>query len=738
MAEKTPKKPGYEFGTFQGVFTPNILTILGVIMYLRFGWVLGNIGLWKTVLVIALSTFITLMTSFSISQLATNAKMGGGGAYYMVSRSLGIQAGAAIGIPLFLGQALGVAFYVTGFTESLAGLLPQYPAYALGILTLVIITILAYASADIALKIQFVIMTLLGLSLVSFFLGNASGIQSLPAPAFQPASFWVVFAVFFPAVTGILSGLSMSGDLKSPSKSIPVGTIASVLISFLIYMAVLIFLHRLNIPREVLVENPLIMQHIAKWKHLILLGLWSATISSAIGSILSAPRTLQALARDSVVFKGLGRGFGKNKDPHLALLITFLLGVGGVLSGSLDVIASLLTMFFLTTYGLLNLSAAIEGLIDNPSWRPMFRIHWGFSFAGALSCFAAMLLINAGVTLIALFVSGCIYAYMHKRKMNAYWGDMKYAILMLFTKLAIYRLTKEKAHEKSWRPNILVLSGSPASRWNLIAIADAISHGKGFLTIAALLKEDKSDTDRIDNMRKSVESYLRDRKVPAIVRVQQTGDDILKGASELISHYGFGPLVPNTVLAGISEKKENERSFSEMILTAHRKRKNLILVHEAENIHDLKHRQIDVWWRRGGTNAGLMLALAYLLMTSPEWSGAKMSLKTIIAENEDPKKEELHLGSFLRQANIEADVEVLPFDPQGPQHIMRQSSREADLVFLGLREPEVNETIDQYASYYASFLSTLEGYPPTVLVLTSEEIDFQKIFELHETASNNG
>ena len=110
---------GYQFGTFKGVFTPSILTILGVVMYLRFGWALGSVGFWPTFVILTIASTITFLTGLSLSALATNMKVEGGGAYYIISRSLGVEAGAAVGLPLFFAQALGISFYVSGFSESL-------------------------------------------------------------------------------------------------------------------------------------------------------------------------------------------------------------------------------------------------------------------------------------------------------------------------------------------------------------------------------------------------------------------------------------------------------------------------------------------------------------------------------------------------------------------------------------------------------------------------------------------
>lgn len=737
MAEEIKKdQVGYQFGTFKGVFIPNILTILGVVMYLRFGWVLAHAGLFETLFIVTISTIITLLTSFSISQLATNSKVGVGGAYYIISRSLGVQAGGAIGIPLFLGQAFSIAFYVIGFSESIGSLFPHIPIKMLAVITLFILMVIAFLSANLALKIQFIIFLTILLSLISIFMGSVSNLSqsTLEAPPFVKEHFWKVFAIFFPAVTGILSGLSMSGDLKSPTKSIPLGTIGSVLVSFIVYLSIPLFLNHLQVSRESLNANPLILMDVARWKLLVLIGLWGATLSSAVGSILGAPRTLQSLARDKIVFSFLGRSYGVNKEPHIALLLSCMIAFCSILIGNLDMIASVLTMFFLTTYGLLNFSAAMEGIINNPSWRPGFKIHWSFPLAGSIGCLMVMLLINSGATMIATFISGGIYFLMHQKKLNAYWGDMKYAMLSLITRFCLYKAMKIKVREKSWRPNILVLSGSPSSRWHLIHLADALSHGKGFLTVASLLTSDISDQIRIENMRKSMEIYLNDRAIPAMVRVQRVEGDVLDGARHMIEYFGFGPLVPNTVLLGMSEKEENRLKYADLLMTTARKKKNLILVHEGEDIDEVKNLKIDIWWRRGGKNAGLMLALGYLLMTSPEWQGATLTLKTIINADEDPNQQKEQMKSFLKKANVNAEIDVLLGNVKTPIFLtMKESSKNSGLVFLGLKEPDIDETIDQYASYYAGMKSNLEGFPAVVLVLASEDIDFQKIFELHES-----
>ena len=239
MPDVERTESGYGFGTFKGVFTPSLLTILGVVMYLRLPWVLGSVGLLQTLVIVTLSVAITLLTGLSIAAMATNMRVGGGGAYYMISRTLGLEVGAAVGLPLFLAQALGIAFYIVGFAEVVSGYLPSLSPLVIGVGTLMAITVLAYVSADLALKGQFVILTILAVSLVSFFLGG--GPRDTTAAAGDPlpaAAFWVTFAVFFPAVTGIEAGLGMSGDLKDPARSLPRGTLLAVLAGYAIYLAI--------------------------------------------------------------------------------------------------------------------------------------------------------------------------------------------------------------------------------------------------------------------------------------------------------------------------------------------------------------------------------------------------------------------------------------------------------------------------------------------------------------------
>ncbi|PLX18294.1 MAG: Na-K-Cl cotransporter, partial [Marinilabiliales bacterium] len=444
-----------QLNTFGGVFTPSLLTILGVIMYLRFGWVVGNVGLIGTLIIVTLSTSITFLTALSIAAIATNAPVKSGGAYFMISRSLGIEIGGAIGIPLYLAQAFSVALYIIGFSESIVSIFPAVDIKIVGIITTIVLGTLSLFSTKAAIRAQYIILGVIALSLLSLVFGGPienSQIEMWGVPSSEAVNFWKVFAVFFPAVTGIMAGVNMSGDLKDPSKSIPKGTFIAVGVGYVIYMTLPMILAT-RADAKTLVENPMIMQQIAFWGGAILLGIWGATLSSAVGSLMGAPRVLQALTNDKVIprqFSFLGKGSGKEKIPRWATIFTIVLTLILVYLGNLNTIAPILTMFFLTTYGILNITAGIEKLVESPSFRPKFKVHWLFSLLGTIGCFAVMFLINPIATIIAIIFISIVYTWLRRRNLKATWGDVRSGMLLQIIRYALLRLEKE-ASPKSWR-----------------------------------------------------------------------------------------------------------------------------------------------------------------------------------------------------------------------------------------------------------------------------------------------
>lgn len=732
---------GYQFGAFKGVFTPSILTILGVVMYLRIGWVLGNLGLPLTLLTVTMASAITFVTALSLSALASNMKVEGGGAYFMISRSLGVEIGAAIGLPLFLAQSLGAAFYITGFAEALIDVFPSLEIQTIGFVTLFVLTGLALVSADLALKTQFFVMAAIVISLISFFWGGLSeatvGFNEAVAAGTESVkdtrSFWFVFAVFFPAVTGIEAGLSMSGDLKKPSQSLPRGTLSAVVTGYLVYMLIpLILAYSVRtgagaLDQARLLDDLLIIGRIARWPQVVILGVWAAALSSAMGAILGAPRTLQALARDKVVPGFLGRGYGRGNDPRIAMVISTLIALAGVTAGDLNLIAPLLTMFFLTSYGLLNISAGLEGLVAPPSWRPAFKVAWPICIAGSLACFGAMFMIKPGATIAALTIAFGVYWAMKRRNLKARWGDMRRGLLMQIAQYAVYKLARAGMDERNWKPNILVLSGNPASRWYLIELGTAISSGRGFLTVAAIVPNSTSPERRL-TQENNIANFLEKKRVSALAKVYRA-ESPLKGALRLVDGYGFGPLAPNTLLFGETEKEANFLDFAKLIKMAVARKLNVVIVRESEKQAPMdKGMRIDIWWGGERNNIGFMLALAQLLIINEGWKEAEFNLKRIVENEEAVKEAEKNLGEFIDRVRLQARPDVLVRNRENIFDQIRESSNGTDLVFLGIRPPEPEEKAEDYKNYYQHLLEATAELPPTALCLALEDINFNAIF----------
>ena len=729
---------GYGFGTFQGVFTPSILTIIGVVMYLRFGWVLGNVGLGATLAIVTMGSAITFLTGLSISSLATNMRMKGGGAYFILSRSLGLEAGAALGMPLALSQAICVSFYVAGFAEALVN--SQIPIFAnldtriVGLVTLGILSLVSTLSADIALKSQYAIMAAIVLSLVSFFLGSAPAGLEPPAPADVPAplGFWVVFAVFFPAVTGILSGLGMSGDLKNPGKSIPLGTLAAVLTGYAVYMAVPVALSHMVSDSAILRSDTMVLQRCARWQMPILLGVWAATLSSAVGSFLSAPRVMQALARDRLAPSFLARGFGKADDPRIAALVCFAIAAAGIWFGDINILAPVLTLFNLSTYGLLNLSAACEEAMSNPTWRPTFRVKSVFSFAGFAFCLTAMFMISPGWTFVALIFEALIFWIVKSRRMTAQWGDMRTGIYASLARFSLRKLPKERHLERNWRPNLLVFSRLPMQNMRIVELARDISSGRSFVTLASIIPEPFSTPEREAELRGSVLRTARKASLEAEVKILGAGDE-WKGMSEMVRTYGFGPITPNTVMAGLPASG-HASGLAQMVILAARLRKNVVLFGSGSNpaqgsgLESLpKDAPIDIWWRGGGRNGSLMLALAVLVSRSATGFGKSLRMNMIVNRRDlNEAKEEL--DAFLADVRVDAETRIVDSLGRSFTDVIKEMSSDASLTFIGLKPPQDGDDCESYGEYLSLLSGSLSGVNYPAFVLAAEDVDFKLIF----------
>lgn len=694
-------------------------------MYLRFGWVVGNVGLVGTLIIVTLSTFITFLTALSIAAIATNAPVKTGGAYYMISRSLGIEIGGAVGIPLFLAQAFSVALYIIGFSESLTIIFPSLNIKLVGIITTLLLGTLSLFSTKAAIRLQFFILGVIILSLLSLFLGGPltetqSGIWSISAE--NTSDFWMVFAVFFPAVTGIMAGVNMSGDLKDPSKSIPRGTFLAVGVGYLVYMTVPILL-AFWVDSSTLVEDPLIMHKIAFWGGAILLGVWGATLSSAVGSLMGAPRVLQALTKDQVLprqLSFLGKSSGDEQIPRWATIFTIVLTLILVYLGNLNTIAPILTMFFLTTYGILNVTAGIEKFLESPSFRPKFKVHWIFSLMGTIGCFAVMFLINAIATILAILFIIIIYTWLRRRRLKTTWGDVRSGVLLQIIRYALLRLEKE-VNPKSWRPNILVLSGSLSKRWHLIDFANGITQEKGLFTIATILPEEKVPQEKLSDFEKQIADYLNNKKIRALVRVTRA-ESIFPGAIQLVNSYGLGNLVPNTVLLGESKEISHKEEYAQMINHFYKSKRNVIIMQDFVS-EDFRHKKsVDIWWGGLKGNGGLMMILGYLMHISPYWQNIEITIKMVVATDEAALIAQNNLTSMLTNMRVNFNIKVLVLKGEIFWNILKRESATSDLVMLGLKTPDEN-----FGDYFEKLKEDTKDLNKKIFVLASQDIEFKDV-----------
>lgn len=730
MASESEGGKGYGFGTFAGVFTPSILTIIGVVMYLRFGWVLGSVGLVPTLVIVTLSSTITFLTGLSISALATNMRMGGGGAYYMISRSFGVEVGAAVGLPLYLSQAVSVAFYVVGFTEAFVHAVPFASGWdprlvSLG--TLSVLALLATLSASLALRSQYVVMAAIALSLVSFFCGSAPEAEATAAASTPVASpgFWHVLAVFFPAVTGILSGVGMSGDLKDPAKSLPRGTLAAVLTGWAVYMAVPIALHYFVSDRAMLLDDPMVMQKCARIPWLILAGVWAASLSSALGSLLAAPRTLQALARDRVAPRFLGKGSGPSNNPRRASVLTFAVAAVGVWLGDINALAPVLTIFNLTAYALLNLSSGLEETLASPAWRPSFRVPALFSFLGFAGCSGMMLMISPGATFVAAACVLGIWWVTTRRELSARWGDMRTGLLVFLAHVALRGLVRRKASDPhGWRPDLLVMSGAPGRRPRLVELASVLAGRQGLATYAVVVGRDGWRGNRMAELSDSMRQYLAKRGVDGQVRVQ-AGETAWAGMCELVRTYGYGPLEPDTVLLGGAYGED----FASVLLLAAERRKNVVVPRSDGGavFAEGASARIDVWWRGKSENASFMLALAVLLQRARGAYEAEIRLCHLVSPDESAADERARLSEFLASSRVRAEVVAAPAEGDPFARIADISSG-SSVVLLGLRPPREGEDAASYAGYFGAVMDGTASLPQAVFVRAAEPMHFRNLF----------
>lgn len=494
----THKAGPQKFGTFSGVFTPTLLTILGVIMYLREGWVVGNAGLIGAWLVILLSFAITTCTALSLASVVTNIRIGAGGAFSIISQSLGLEMGGSIGIPLYISQALAVAMYIFGFRAGWTYIFPDHPAIVVDFAAFAILFGIGYVSAGLAFKVQYIILAIIIGSLASIGWAAVDGSMTepiqwwgdfpgSPETGFAGIGFWAVFAVFFPASTGIMAGANMSGELANPRKSIPIGTLSAIGLSLLVYLALAFWLASSATVDE-LTGNYTVMVDKAAWGPAVLGGLLGATFSSALSSIVGAPRIMQALAEHNILPGS--SWFAKKSEtgePRNAMIATGVLVLAALMLRNLNAIAPLITMFFLVTYAMINAVVLLEQSLKLVSFRPLLRLPRAVSFVGALGCVFAMFIVNPTFSLVAVAVVLVLHAYLMRKHLKAPFGDVRSGLLAAMAEWSAKKMESVTGpRQKTWKANMLVPVENAAQVSRVYGLVRNLAYPKGFVRLLGL------------------------------------------------------------------------------------------------------------------------------------------------------------------------------------------------------------------------------------------------------------
>lgn len=727
-----------EFGTFGGVFTPSMLTIFGLIMFMRSNYVIGNAGILQAVFILSICNIITFSTSLSISAISTNTPIKGGGAYFLISRVLGPGFGTAIGIALFLAQALSVPFYIIGFTEALTdsfGLDHESWALWINLTTLFAVYIMIRVGTSWVIKVQYIILTVLVLSILSFLIGAGRNFSmdtfngNLQPHYTDGHNRWTLLAIYFPAVTGIMAGVNMSGDLKNPGRSIPVGTLAAVVVGYLVYGAQII-LSGGSATNVTLIAAPYLTlksQALFQFGGIIVAGVFCATLSSAIGSKLGAPRILQAVGRDGVLhgLNFFAKGTKKGDEPMRAMVLTAIISAITLVLASfagkqgLDIVANVVTMVFLYTYGMTNLAAFVESRGSNPSFRPRFRFfHWTSALAGGVGCVWVAFMISAVAATVALVMIAILFYVVRNREMSEVFGDARWGYVYSRLNTNLTQLAALPRHPKNWRPTILVFSGNPNRRLALIEYARWIGQKTGIVSLVQILigklselkEQKKQESERL-------QTFISENELNLFSEVVVL-EDFDRDLNVFLQSYSIGPIKPNVVLLGWPHDSSRLAPYYAHIRTMSDMQKNIIIMIDHGLLSSrTARRRIDLWWR-GMQNGSLMIIIAHLLMNNPEWDRASLRLLRMVGTPDEVPEAEKELLSILEAARIPAESKVPVSDQPFPE-VLKQHSQNANLVMLGFTPPPeefqegMHEAMDKM----------LAEMPTTMLVYSSGEAD---------------
>ncbi|MYB71252.1 MAG: hypothetical protein F4X75_22460 [Gemmatimonadetes bacterium] len=705
---------GHGFGTAP-VFLASISTILGAILFLRFGYAVAHVGLWGSLMIIVIGHLVTIPTVLAVSEIATNRRVAGGGAYYIISRSFGTSIGGAIGLALYLSQAISVAFYLVAFAEAFA---PVYewaaathaieadPRWVSLPCTILLAVLMLIKGAGLGVRALWIVSAILGASIAAFLLGQ--GPEEIRPHGFPITarieggdSFGIVFATCFPAFTGMIAGLGLSGDLKNPQRSIPLGTIGATLVGMLVYALVAIKLAQSATP-EALAADQFIMAQIALWGPAIYIGLGAAALSSALGSILVAPRTLQALARDNVLpvpklNRLLEKGWGKAQEPMYATCVSSAIAIAFVAVGDVDFIAHILSMFFMVTYGALCTVSFLEYFAGNPSYRPTFHSRWYLSLLGAVMCGLMMIQMNVLYAFIAIALMVATYFGLRRsrrgeRDLTAiFQGTMFQLTRWMQITLQKNRVMKS---EGGWRPSIVAVTRFGERRLGHFDLLRWISHRHGFGHFIQFFEGEYSFTEEIEARLHVGRLIERTEVSGAGIFVDSLICPSFQAAlAQTLQMPGISGLPNNCVL--LEFNKEHPEEIAETVQGARLATESMfnVLILRSTNYRFGYRSSIHLWvTEENMVNARLMLLLAYIIVGHREWRRAEIRLFACF-DSGDGESETNKLSRLMTEGRLPISRQNVTSVPCTTRQALEQEvtlrSSKADLVIAGLTDDDL-------------------------------------------------
>ncbi|KAE8358646.1 amino acid permease-domain-containing protein [Aspergillus caelatus] len=578
-----------KLGTFSGVFVPTTLNVLSILMFLRFGFILGQAGLLGMLGLLAVSYTINLVTTMSLSAIATNGTVKGGGAYYLISRSLGPEFGGSIGIVFYLGYVLNTGMNAVGlvdcFTQNFgtrSGTLYNFLEegfwwqYLWGTIILLICTGICLAGSSIFSRASNGLLVIL---LVATFSIPASAIFMKPfsipklhvtftgvrlqtllenlkprltkgaagSQIHGKENFQDLFGILFPATGGIFAGASMSGDLKNPSHSIPRGTLSGLALTFVTYTLVIVAMAA-SITRESLYKNSDIIQMTNASGIVILLGEFATTFFSALMGVIGSAKLLQAIARDNLL-PGLtmfSKGTKKNDEPVHAIIVTFVVAQLTMLF-DINQIASFVTMTYLMTFLVMNLACFLLKIGSAPNFRPSFHyFNWQTAAAGALVCGATMFFVDG------VYATGCVgilillFLLIHYTSPPKPWGDVSQSLIYHQVRKYLLRLRQE--HVKFWRPQILLFVTNLDEQYKMVSFCNSLKKGALFVLGHVIVTDDfSSAVPEARRQQTTWTKFVENSKVKAFVNIA-ISPSAEWGIRNIVLNSGLGGMRPNIVV----------------------------------------------------------------------------------------------------------------------------------------------------------------------------------------------